>query len=309
MERRLFEDGGYYLDNGASLCGACHIKAEQTLISPERIREKIGIQKRVLPPHLYADYIYDKWGNIVNNSGTRVMGELFHDESVQKILKAGGVLDRFLPYVKYPRTFHLPFSAGRTDDDRALKDCSIFEGKEVVITVKMDGENTTGYFDGYIHARSLDSNNHPSRNWVKGYLSSILYELPKGWRVCGENLYAKHSIFYKNLGNYFHGFSIWNEKNECLPWAETEDWFKLLGIQPVAKLYQGVWDESIARSYGTLIDENKYPDGKEVEGFVVRLADKFHYSQFSRSLAKFVRKNHVQTNKHWIKSSIVVNEL
>lgn len=36
----------------------------------------------------------------------------------------------------------------------------------VVITEKMDGENTTLYRDG-LHARSLDSRHHPSRNWVK----------------------------------------------------------------------------------------------------------------------------------------------
>jgi len=27
IERRLFPDGGYYLDNGSSLCGDCHMKA------------------------------------------------------------------------------------------------------------------------------------------------------------------------------------------------------------------------------------------------------------------------------------------
>lgn len=308
MERRLFEDGGYYLDNGASLCGPCHIKAEQTLITPESLWEKIGV-KRFLPPHLYPDYEYDKWGNIVNANGSRVKGELFYDESVQKVLFSGGVLNTFLPYVKYPRTFHLPFSMGRTDDDRALKDCSNFEGKKVIITLKMDGENTTGYSNGYIHARSLDSGNHPSRNWVKSYLSNVLYELPSGWRVCGENLYAKHSIFYKNLGNYFHGFSIWNEKNECLSWEETQDWFKLLGIQSVAVLAHGKWDENLARYFGKLIDGKGHANGHEAEGFVVRLADSFSYGNFSKSVAKYVRANHVQTNKHWIKSAIVKNEL
>src|SRR6185369_10119940 len=98
MERRLWEDGGYYLDNGASLCGVCHIEAEETLISPEQIRKGAGIEKILLPPHLYPDYEYDKWGNIVNPNGTRLRGELFWDESVQKILKSGGVLDKFLPH-------------------------------------------------------------------------------------------------------------------------------------------------------------------------------------------------------------------
>jgi hypothetical protein len=303
--------GGYYIDNGASLCGDCHIKAEQTVICPHLIRAVAGIRKIVLSPHLYPDYEYDKWGNIVNNNGSRIRGELFNDESVQKILQAGGVLDSFLPYVKYPRTFHLPFSQGRTDDDRALKDCSVFENKSVVITIKMDGENTTGYQDGYIHARSLDGRSHPSRNWVKNFLSPRLVDLPRGWRISGENLYAKHSIAYKGLGSYFHGFSIWDEKNECLSWAETLEWFELLDIKPVPTLYRGPWKELVAKAYGSLVESGLYPDffPNTMEGFVVRLSDKFHYSQFSKSVAKFVRSNHIQTNKHWQKESIVKNEL
>lgn len=305
MERRLFDNGGYFLDNGVSVCSDCHNNAERTLISPAQFRVMAGITKIVLPSHLYPDYEYDKWGNIQNTNGTRLRGELFFDESVQKVLKAGGVLDKFLPYVKYPRTFHLPFSLGRTEDDRTLKDCSQFEGRDVVITEKLDGENTTGYYDGYIHARSLDSNNHPSRNWVKNYLAGVLHELPHGWRICGENLYAKHSIAYSGLKSYFRPFSIWNDRNECLSWRESLEWFELLNLVPVPVLYNGPWMEDFARSVGEAVEK----DSDKHEGFVVRVADKFNYGQFSKSIAKFVRKNHVQTSKHWIKTQIVVNEL
>ncbi len=92
MERRLFEDGGYYLNNGATLCGFCHIRAEQTLISCNDLREKIGIDKPILPSHLYDDVDYDKWANIILPSGLRTKGELFNDESVQKILAPLGLL-------------------------------------------------------------------------------------------------------------------------------------------------------------------------------------------------------------------------
>ena len=43
MERRLFVDSGYYLQNGATLCPVCHIKAEQTLISPSDLYEILGV--------------------------------------------------------------------------------------------------------------------------------------------------------------------------------------------------------------------------------------------------------------------------
>lgn len=50
-------------------------------------------------------------------------------------------------YKKYPRTYHLPWSLGKTDDDKTLKTTEIFKNKKVVVTLKMDGENTTLYKD------------------------------------------------------------------------------------------------------------------------------------------------------------------
>ena len=45
--------------------------------------------------------------------------------------------------VKYPRTAHLPFSEGCTADDKKLTSVAHFIGKEIVMTEKMDGENST----------------------------------------------------------------------------------------------------------------------------------------------------------------------
>jgi hypothetical protein len=113
VERRLWEDGGYYMDNGATLCDdrdgliGCHKKAEQTIISCDEVRAAARITRIMLPDHLYRDNSYDKWANIVMPDGTRIKGELFHDESVQKVLTAGGALSLFRDRVKYPRTYHL----------------------------------------------------------------------------------------------------------------------------------------------------------------------------------------------------------
>lgn len=50
---------------------------------------------------------------------------------------------------KCPRTLHLPFSPGLTDDDKVIEDMSELEGHDAVITLKMDGENCSIYPDGY----------------------------------------------------------------------------------------------------------------------------------------------------------------
>lgn len=101
-------------------------------------------------------------------------------------------MGEFTDYVKYPRTLHFSWSPGATDDDRIHKDLRGFEGQEVVVTEKMDGENTTLYRD-YYHARSLDSNSHPSQSWARAFHARMSYNIPDGWRVCAENLYARQS--------------------------------------------------------------------------------------------------------------------
>jgi hypothetical protein len=304
IERRLWSDGGYYLDNGATLCsfksffgspGGCHIKAETTEISVEDIRIAAKIEKIVLPEDMYVDHVYDKWGNVILSNGKRTKGPLFYDESVQKILSYHPDFDTmFVEYVKYPRTYHLTWSPGKTEDDRTFQDLSVFEGKRVIVTRKMDGENFSGYRD-YCHARSVDGRSHYTRDWAKNFWMQRSYELPEGWRVCAENLYAVHSIKYEDLPGYLLGFSIWNEKNECLSWDDTIEWFALLDMPIVPVIYDGIWnEEAIKKLY------NEKTDREFHEGYVVRLADSFEYKNFKTSVAKYVRANHVATQKHWM---------
>ena len=62
IERRLWDDGGYYLENGATLCDdrygsiGCHKKAEQTVISCDEISAAAGI-RRILCRTIYIAII------------------------------------------------------------------------------------------------------------------------------------------------------------------------------------------------------------------------------------------------------------
>lgn len=205
--------------------------------------------------------------------------------------------------IKYPRTVHLPWSSGATNDDKVIKDMSVLrQCSEVVVTEKMDGENTTAYNNGF-HARSLDSASHTSRDYVKAFLSCALINLPDGWRVCGENVFARHSIQYDSLEHYFLGFSIWDDQNVCKSWEETLEWFDLLGITPVKTLYCGEYDENLIKNLF------KDSDSFKMEGYVVRDAGEIKYKDFQSKVAKFVRKGHVQTDKHWMHSEVIKNTL
>jgi predicted kinase len=197
----------------------------------------------------------------------------------------------------YPRTPHLPWSPGKASDDVTAADLSGFVGREVVVTEKLDGENTTLYADG-LHARSLDSAHHPSRAWVKALHGRIAAGIPHGWRVCGENMFARHSIAYDDLDSYFYAFSVWHG-DDCLGWNSTVRFARKLGVPVPAVLWRGVFDERALR--GLRLDTARQ------EGFVVRTADGFPRTEFAARVAKWVRPAHVQTDTHWMLAPVVPN--
>ena len=201
--------------------------------------------------------------------------------------------------VRYPRTPHLPWSPGATDDDERIVDATVFEGREVVVTEKLDGENTSLYRDG-LHARSLDSAHHPSRAWVKALHGRISAEIPEDMRICGENLAARHSIPYNELLSFFYGFSVWRG-DRCLDWDSTVEFLEQIGIPTPPVLYRGPWDAKIIRALRI--------QSSTQEGYVVRTVNEFDYAAFRRHCAKWVRPNHVQTDSHWMFQAMVQNGL
>lgn len=207
---------------------------------------------------------------------------------------------------KYPKTGHLPFSLGLQNDDKRMEDETCFEGKTLAVTVKMDGENTSMYRDG-IHARSLSSAHHPSRSVVKGIHSTIKNYIPEGWRICGENMYAKHSIHYTELESFFYVFSVWDETNTCLDWLSTMEFCKELNLTLVECV-------CIVENLGKNIMEVLEPIYHDVvskghEGIVVRNVESYTYDDFKYNLAKAVRKDHIQTSEHWMQQAVVPNKL
>lgn len=222
--------------------------------------------------------------------------------------------------VKFSRTFHFPFSPGATNDDKILKSLDHFIGQEVVVTEKADGENTT-HTRIKTHAKSVDSKAHWSRERMRAMQNELKWKLEQPQfadihRICGENMVAKHSIEYANLPSYFLCFAIWNRQNECYSWDDMEILADELGLSLVPLLARGVYqkDGTILLSDGTTdslmsLFTGVSKLGGEQEGFVMRLARQFHYDEYATAVAKYVRKDHVQTDEHWMFAAPVENKL
>lgn len=209
--------------------------------------------------------------------------------------------------MKYPRTYHLPFSPGTTSDDRILDDgwFENYKNREIVITEKLDGEG--------IHMTKYDcyarSDGAPTRSpWAKniweydGLFSKVNPYISEDETIYGENLYGEHSIVYNNLPSYFHLFAV-NNGIYWYGWDEVKDFAKIIGVQHVPELWRGVVSEEeefkkLVENYTSI--HSVYGDTRE--GVVVRLTDSFPIDEFPNCVCKWVRPHHVQTDEHWTRN-------
>ena len=108
---------------------------------------------------------------------------------------------------------------------------------------------------------------------------------------------------YTDLKSYVYGFQMW-DKDLCLSWDQTLEWFELLGITPVEEVYRGIYSDKIVKDLFDNLDKNKE------EGLVIRLASEFKYKDFKTSVAKLVRKDHIADgSNHWRFKKLTPNKL
>lgn len=210
--------------------------------------------------------------------------------------------------MKYPRTYHLPYSPGATKDDKKLVGdwFKYYNGKNIVITSKLDGENTAMTAND-IYARSHGA---PTRSpWTRNLWdpSDGLYWKIKGLIgpneiVYGENLYGEHSIHYDKLTAYWHMFAA-NDGINWYSWNDVEMLASLLDVPTVPVLWEG--KISSEQELKTLVDyyvAQPSVYGETREGVVIRIANEFPVDEFSHYVCKWVRPNHVTTDEHWTRN-------
>jgi len=213
--------------------------------------------------------------------------------------------------LKYPRTYHLPNSLSLQNDDRRIPSLLTYKGRRLRATEKLDGEGTT-QTRTKTYPRSPDGRPHPSRNWMKAHHARKAHDIPEGWRISGEYMYALHSIPYTNansnaLRSYFYAFGVWNADNVLLGVDEADEIYQMLDMEPAPVLYDGPYYDGLIEELAAGIDPQRQ------EGFVLRDAGPIPYPEgrgdagrfFSATadrpgLAKWVRSRHVATDEHWM---------
>ena len=207
---------------------------------------------------------------------------------------------------KYPRSLHLPWSPGGTSDDKRMADVSSLLDVPLVITEKCDGSNLT-YTRTAVFSRSHSGPpGHPSFDLAKATHARIAHELSLGLSLFCEYCYAVHSITYDALPDYSLVFGARDDREgRWWDWDMVVAQAADLGLPTVPELHRG--QVSTARELEALtLSLASQPSvfGGPREGVVVRHAGEFRDADFQRSLAKWVRSDHVTTDEHWMHQNI-----
>lgn len=211
---------------------------------------------------------------------------------------------------KYPRTWHFPFSPGTTRDDKKagpdlLEDIGAWE---LVITEKLDGENTCLCPSGvYARSHGAETRSPWSKNlWdpIDGLYWRIKNTIGESEALYGENLYGIHSIEYPDLHDYWHLIGVLDTDRETwYSWDEVGEFSEFLGVPRVPEIWRGQV-KNLTELQGLIEEIMTEPSayGPTKEGVVVRKTPSFRFDDFPRSVWKYVREGHVQTDTHWTKN-------
>jgi len=224
--------------------------------------------------------------------------------------------------IKFPRTHHIfnPGGSGVTRDDLVLGDAEMKEYLNCDLTLeeKVDGANLGISIDkdynvifqnrSHYVTYATSSQFKGLKQWQDnhyGDLFSIL--VPNRHILYGEWCYAKHSIHYTDLPNYFLAFDIFDKfENKFLSRKKfhlTMDKTDIPTVPIIDKVKFESKTELKDSLMGYLDSKSMFRDG-HVEGVYIRKDD----GEYLDRRCKLVRPDFVQgIDKHWSKMELVKN--
>ena len=216
---------------------------------------------------------------------------------------------------KFPRTPHLFNIGGATVDDRYVSEEEYhhFLNHPVQITEKVDGAQLgfslndnyqimTQNRSHYVNSKSASQFKILDK-WVYNHRDDLYSILDSDHILFGEWLYAKHSIEYKNLPDYFMAFDLYNKREQVFYSRDILEQ-KLAGtqIQMVRIMYQGKIDK---KQLLELIEQpSEYTDSR-VEGVYLKIFE----DKYVKYRSKLVRNDFLAGNQHWSKRTVEPNQL
>lgn len=147
---------------------------------------------------------------------------------------------------KYPRTPHLEGSRLQPgDEDLSQIRFSEIQGKHLVVEEKCDGANSGISFDEsgrillqsrghYLTGGYRERHYDLMKQWASVHRDAFYRVLGNRYIMYGEWMYAKHTVFYDALSNYFLEFDIYDKKEDI--YLDTPARQRLTGQMPIVSV-------------------------------------------------------------------------
>lgn len=218
--------------------------------------------------------------------------------------------------MKYPRMLRIPLDDERRENKRyaTMVDLKELLDGMVFIGEKFDGSivSFTNEDDDIVTGgrRREIMRNGILKERVKAYIKldawywnnySALMDIPEGYTLIGEWLFAKHTIFYKSLPDWWICFDVY-DGTTFLEEYEKRKIIDNLGFEEVPTLAYGRLNMEDLERLATL-KWSYY--GDRTEGFVVKNYSK----QLFMKYVKHEFDTDLELSEHWLKQPLEVNKL
>lgn len=218
-------------------------------------------------------------------------------------------------FYKFPSTPYIEMDSTikRNDIILSKSEVDLIISKEIVVEEKIDGANLGISFDENGELRLQNRGSYlfspymgqwkKIKNWVMIHENKMFDLLTDKYILFGEWCYAKHSIYYDSLPDWFIGFDIYDVKNNKFLSVDKRNEILLkMELASVPQLGRGKYSQNELLSFFGI---SKF--GKELcEGIYIR-QEKDGYLGYR---AKMVRKEFRQNiDVHWSKEILQCNRL
>lgn len=231
-------------------------------------------------------------------------------------------------FTKYPRTPHL-FGSKGTDDDKHLGEAEsvrFIADESLIVEEKIDGTNVGIHFSdkgelvlqcrGHLITEGMHAQYDLFKQWatVKRYI--LEERLENRFILFGEWVYARHSVFYRQLTHYFFEFDIYDKQLKAFLGLERRlELLEGAGIETVPVVHSGSLRRlDLEELIGPSLFDSQFdnPITKRTDNLMEGVYLRTESDGVVTGRAKFVRPEFVEKIKqstHWQHQVMVPNEL
>ncbi len=219
-------------------------------------------------------------------------------------------------FFKFPSTPHLTTLGDidiRNDKVMSESERDTFLQHDLVVEEKVDGTNLGISFDagGNLRVQNRGAYLHlPASGqwqklgeWMALRTEELFDNLTDQYILFGEWCYARHSVFYGRLPDWFLGFDIYDKRiGRFLSTRRRDSFLNILNIARVPTIAHGRFTLADLEK---LLSQSKLSD-RPAEGLYLHLDQ----GKWLGQRAKLVRPQFMQTmEQHWSRSAITPNRL